>query len=332
VGRRSVWSDPEVIAKASEFLPAADEVWRLQRGSDLECQIFQEMANSGHYQGKGGTRQGIYVLSPSGRLLASANVLNPLEAKLLMERGLKAWKALPPSHRELDPRAASKGITRWEDSYPHDGLALRITLRELPKSGDPMDERKPPANRDHAWFSRTEARAWLPARLEVGAHTDLPRPLFERLACLHLVDAVRGQGLPYAPEEIEAGSLRSEVTARDGDLVHVAFRGEVSMRARGPWLLGENDWTPNAEYPRSIQVELLGSATFDTAAESFTDFELVATGARRGRSQFNGRSGPDDTGLIGFVFEPARSGPSSKVPPAFIDLYRQFGAEWVRAL
>ena len=31
------------------------------------------MADAGHYQGKGGTRQGIYAATPAGELLASVN-------------------------------------------------------------------------------------------------------------------------------------------------------------------------------------------------------------------------------------------------------------------
>ena len=47
-------------------------MWRLQRGVDAECRFFQSFADQGHYQARGGTRQGIYVCSPGGKLLASA--------------------------------------------------------------------------------------------------------------------------------------------------------------------------------------------------------------------------------------------------------------------
>ena len=51
-------------------------MWRLQRVQDLDATFFQEMANKGHYQTAGQTRQGIYVCSPNGKLLSSINSLN----------------------------------------------------------------------------------------------------------------------------------------------------------------------------------------------------------------------------------------------------------------
>ena len=75
-GRGSVWSDPELRALVVEHtVPCADEVWRLQRGDDGECRFFRAMADAGHYGKGGGTRQGIYLASPSGRLLSSINSL-----------------------------------------------------------------------------------------------------------------------------------------------------------------------------------------------------------------------------------------------------------------
>ncbi len=269
------------------------------------------------------------MLSPSGRLLASGNALRPGEALALMDRGLNAWKVLPWAARELDPRARGTQVARWEDSFPEAGLALRITLRELPANGDPSSDRRPPANRNHAWFSRDDARAFLPEQLAAGERGTLPHELFARLACLHLVDAVHGQGLPFAPEELEAGELSSKILENEAGRLRVSFDGFVRMVAKGPWLLGANDWVPNAEYPRSIALKLAGTASYDTATERFTSFELIAVGHRRGRTQFNGRSGPDDAGEMGFVFELVREGPSSKVSPSFVDLYRKFGATWV---
>lgn len=321
-----------VISRASKFIPAADEVWRLQTGTDPESQIFQAMADGGHYQAAGGTRQGIYVVSPSGRLLASANALDPMATLALMEKGLAAWNKLPQAERQLDSRARDKVNPRWEDFFPERGLTLRVTLRDLPRNGDPTAKRKPPANRDHAWFTRAEVREFLPKRLEVGQRSELPRELFERLACLHLVDAVYGQTLPFAPDEIRAGSLECEVVERRDQTVQVAFEGSVKMVADGPWLLGENDWTPDREYPRSATLDLIGNAIYNTDSLAFTHFELIATGLRRGGTQFNGRAGAEDEGAIGFVFQPTLDSPSARVPPAFIDLYQQFGADWVRGI
>jgi len=58
------------------FVPAADEVWRLQRGGDEECLFFQRAVNGGKVITDNRTRQGIYVMSPSGKTLARVNSLD----------------------------------------------------------------------------------------------------------------------------------------------------------------------------------------------------------------------------------------------------------------
>ena len=71
-----------------EFVLAADEVWRLQGGKDHriyrtnggddpECLSFQMLAARGHYGPGGGTKQGIYACTPTGKFLASINSTDP---------------------------------------------------------------------------------------------------------------------------------------------------------------------------------------------------------------------------------------------------------------
>ncbi|MCH7704399.1 MAG: hypothetical protein IIB61_04735 [Planctomycetes bacterium] len=111
-----------MIKLAARFVAAADEVWRLQRNKDPDCLVFQSMADHGHYRGVGGTRQGIYVCSPAGKLLASANVLEPKQVIEVLRRGLDAWDALPDEQRRLPPGTSLEPRHCWEDSYPNGGL------------------------------------------------------------------------------------------------------------------------------------------------------------------------------------------------------------------
>ena len=70
-----------MIEISKNFIPATDEVWRLQGVVDKDASIFQEMANKGHYSRVGGSRQGIYVCTPKGDLLSS---INSLDADLVL--------------------------------------------------------------------------------------------------------------------------------------------------------------------------------------------------------------------------------------------------------
>ena len=81
----------------------------MQGAQDEDAIMFQSMADKGHYRKKGGTRQGIYVLSPSGDLLSSVNSLNPDVVLDVIKEGLKKWDTLPRKQKRL-PKKFSKKI------------------------------------------------------------------------------------------------------------------------------------------------------------------------------------------------------------------------------
>ncbi len=322
-GRRSVWSDARVVALAEEFVPAADEVWRLQRGTDADCRFFQRMVNGGELVTDGDSRQGIWVCAASGRLLASINSRDPDRVLATLRRGLAAWSSLPESERHLAEGVEIDPEHRWEDSYPEGGLVLERIARDLVDEGTPECERSARWNRDFAWFTRAEARAWLPADPRPGDERAVPADSARRLVRFHLVDNVRGQTLPYAEDEVREAELLIAVVSRVGSTVELALRGSTDAVAAGTWLLGENLWEPRREFARGIATRLRGRATYDLEREAFTRFELVAIGRRFGRSQFNHRR-DDPPSLIGFHFTLARSKP--RIAPTFVAVY---DADWV---
>ena len=144
-GRRSVWSHPDLIRMARRFVPAADEVWRLQRGSDADCQFFQRTINGGELVTDGASRQGIWICAPGGVLLASINSLRPEKVLATLERGWKAWESLPEEKRRVPAGAGLEPAHRWEMSFPDGGLALERVARDLPEEGVAAAEPSTPA-------------------------------------------------------------------------------------------------------------------------------------------------------------------------------------------
>ena len=163
----------------ARFVPAADEVGRLLRVSDAEARLFQGVAALGHYAARAGsTRQGIYAMTPSGKLLGSWNSRQVREVQRQLRAALAAWDALPEAERY--PSEALAAGPRFEDRYPEDGLALLATSRDLPRTPetrDPADWRTHAWNVDHLWFTAAEARALAEGRL--------PEPAAIRLVRLH---------------------------------------------------------------------------------------------------------------------------------------------------
>ena len=191
-------------------MPAADEVHRLQsQKGDPELELFQMVADKGHYGGNGPntTRQGIYAFSPSGVFLGSRNTHNVEELKRMLDQALERYERLPREQRlrATDPVADVSKLKRWERLYPSDGLVLRVFTRDLPREDEPADWRADAWNQDFAWFRSDEVTRLVPAKLEEGASTEWPIELVNRLARTAFLDVVRGQTPPFAAEDVKVG-------------------------------------------------------------------------------------------------------------------------------
>jgi hypothetical protein len=304
-----------VLKLAARFVPAADEVYRMQdleTGTDPECRLFQKFAELGHYRRPGATRQGTYCVSPSGVLLGSVNSNDPKRVADLLERSLARWGTLKREERLLptDPRKQLADIKRPERRYPEGGLVLNVTSRDMPREKAKANPtragwRELAWNQDFAWFTKAEARQFVPPEAKVGNKQGLPVPLLHRIACAHLVDNVRGQTSPFEESEVKKARLSTEVTAVDGDVVSLRLEGETRTAMEG---LREH----------GLEMRLLGKATFDRAKGRFLTFELVAVGSRWGGTRYNGRRGDADAAPIGILFTLAGDGPCERVAPAFI--------------
>ena len=298
----------------------------MQRSKDPDALIFQEMANQGHYRGEGATRQGIYVISSSGKLLSSINSLNADKVLETIKDGLEKWYDLPSSERYLSNNLGLKTIHRWENSYPEQGLVLTSVNADLftypPKNADRSDR----WNMDYVWFNQSEARHWLPDDSQKGDVYELPEKLANRLICFHLVDNVRGQTLPFSPQEIKKSGWKIEVLERHLSNVRIKIRGQSKAVSKGAWLLGENDWAPDYLLDHGMDTEILGSASYNLEQKKFTKFELVAIGKRYGKTEFNGRKNSPDSSYIGFFFSINQNRISERIAPAFVDIYN---TDWI---
>jgi hypothetical protein len=308
------------------FVPAADEVSRLQRVDTPEGRYFRVLAEQGHYAGRTtptDTRQGIYAAAPNGRLLASINTRSAEQMARMLREALAAWERLPDDERWLaDEELRGDPGRRDVEQYPEGGLALRAHYRDLPRDGAQDDWRADARNRDYAWFKADEAARFVPAET-VGATREVDAALLVRLARLHLVDIVRGQSHVYRPEHVERAALTARVTAvEDGALV-LAFDGAVRLAEEGTWgVAGYHDMRKEEQRPQSrgFDGRLLGRGRWDVAAQRFTAFELVALGTRWGGTRYNGRADDLEPGAMGVAFVLAP--PEERVAPAAAWEYR----------
>jgi hypothetical protein len=305
-----------VLKLAANFVPAADEVYRMQNlktGTDPECRLFQKFSEISHYRFPGSSRQGTYCVSPSGVLLGSINSNDPERIAELLELSLIKWGTLRREERLLptDPRKQLTDIKRPERHYPEGGLVLHLTSRDLPREKGQANSaiagwRELAWNQDFAWFTKAEARQFVPSEAKVGKKQDLPAPLLHRIACAHLIDNVRGQTVPFEERQLKKARLATEVTAVSGDVVTLRLEGETRAVIEG-------------QRQHGLDMQLLGKATFDLAKGRFLTFDLVAIGSRWGGTRYNGRRRDTDPAPMGILFNLADDTPCERVAPAFSD-------------
>lgn len=303
-----------MLKLTEKFVATTDEVYRLQNlktGTDPECRFFQKFAEVGHSRQPGASRQGTYCVTPSGVLLGSINSNDPKRIIDLMEKSLAKWEALKREERlsAEDLKKQQTDIKRGERFYPKDGLVLLVTSRDLPpeaKGEKPAKEdwRALAWNHDFAWFTKAEAKQFLPAEPKVGAKHDLPEPIVHRIACAHLIDNVRGQTSPFEEDHVKKARLTATVTAVKDDVVTLRIEGETKTEMERPRKHG-------------LDMRLLANATFDLKKERFRTFEMVAVGPRWGGTQLNGRWRDADAAPIGLVFTLAEDTPCQRIAPAF---------------
>lgn len=285
IDRQLAWSEANVAALLERFVPCADEVWRLQNTDAPDALVFRSFCDQGHYRDrpKSATRQGIYAITPAGELLGSWNTRRPEVVERNLLAALARWDAMDEAER-LPEEDLFGPISRAEDAYPVDGLALRAFTRDLPREDGTEGWRGRAWNLDHAWFSAAEARA-------LAEEGKLPERAADRLVRIHTRDNVRGQTRPFPKGTARAASLTSEVVEEREGEVDLVLTGAAHTVHTGEWRTQDRGTEPS-EQTRSFEGTMYGRATWN--GERFTRFELAIAGTRTGATRYNGRR--DDPG------------------------------------
>jgi len=305
-----------VLALTEPYIPAADEVEKLEFGTDAASQFYKKIATR-HVSGLR-TTQGTYIVTPSGILLSSVHRIEEADLETFLERGLEQYTQLSKQVR-LGTRALQS--VKRTSLYPEQGLALKVILRKfyhqkpVGRAAIGMVER----NRDFAWYQKEEARRFLPTTPKIGDVHTVPGKLVERLARFHFTDTVRAFADPYPAHCVKEAWLKASVLEVNDGIVNIRFNGVVrsvqndtprfgvlSMRGRLP-----------RRPERNFQADLLGYAIFDLGKQRFTKFELVALGTQQGGGE---RSSPFAV-PIGVALTLATDTPMERVEPLRLKMY-----------
>jgi hypothetical protein len=316
-GRELAFSDVKVVKFVNEnFVAVAGDDWYQRRRRDAEGEFFRKVADQGPHKGFGGsTRQGIYVLTASGRLLGFNNRQDAASVYALLRRGYFSWRRQPPEDRQpgavtiADPDRVDGNYHR---QAPPGGLVLNVYTRVLDRT--PSGELCPGScefpgghrsARDHLWLTEADWKALIPAEPRQGDVLPVPDRVARRIARFHLVDNTRGEPAFWERRQVHAAALKLTVEEAGAKLVR--------LRIDGSFLLA------NAADPlrakRGFDARLLGYIRYDVAKQTISHFDLLAVGNHWGEGPYTPMARPGRAPL-GIAFELSRGeAGADRIPP-----------------
>ena len=261
--------------------------------------------------------QGLYVITPSGKLLAGGNTVSePAAVAREMDKGLERYLKMPREERLLpkapDPARDRASAAPSDPQPPANGLILRMVTRGLPTDGMKTSDIRHHSfvKLDRVWYTQKEALSFVPPELKVGAKAPVRTAAVQRLALLYL--GVYAQTMFYwQMEEVKEASLTAEITAVKDDAVEIRYSGRARMEATGS--------------KRGYDADLLGKATWRPRSQTFSAFELLSIGIHTLGSWEKTDDGNPRSGPMGVLFTLNGKNANDQVVPALYRLY--FSAE-----
>ncbi|MEX0714208.1 MAG: hypothetical protein WD278_17875 [Pirellulales bacterium] len=319
-GRALAFADPEIIRMAShDFIPVAGDDWYQRRRQDAEGEFFRSVADQGPRKGAGGaTRQGIYCLTASGKLLAYKNAgQNPQVMREVLRDALVAWNRLPSDERrpgavEIPP--LERADDRYTRTLAEGGLVVNVYTRALERNEDRTLETCSTRGTgyegfatalDHLWLTEADGRSLLPDSPREGQAYPLAPRIAERILRFHLVDNTRGEPPFWRADDIRSSRLTVEIEAVTPE--------QVRLRLEGQALLATDADPARAE--RGYDASLLGWITFDRKRQ-IDAFDIVALGEHWGEGPYTRGARPGRTPLAIVMQLTAGDSPADRVPPA----------------
>jgi len=318
VGRVLTFADPEIIKLASEkFVPVALDDWYQRRRKDAEGAFFRKVSDQGPRKssGENGTRQGIYVFTASGKLLAFRNHQDPDVMRTVFRQALTAWNKLPSS--EKDPGAVkipdpAKVDSGFERKLPKDAVILNVFTRILDKDakgdyshGTCEFTGGDRAAHDRLWLTADEWKGLIPKNPKVGDQVSVPERVAMRIARFHLIDNTRGEPPHWEINQVRKAKLAVEVTR--------VTEQKIELKIVGDFLLATSADAKKVD--RGFDLNLLGTIIVDRAKQRIERFDMVGLGDHWGAGPYTRQARPGRMPLgVAFELSPGDT-PSDQVPP-----------------
>ena len=283
MGRVSTFADPEVLKLTqTDFVPVSTDDWYTRRRQDSEGEFFRKVADQSPRKGlNGATRQGIYVFTADGELLAFKNNGGDAgDMKKVFALAKAKFDKLPEARRKpggVTVPAAGKPDANYLRVLPEDGIVLKVHGRILQAKAEAFVKGTcdftggDQASRDYCWITADEKKSLIPPKAELGFCYDLPAKIALRLARFHLIDNTRGEPEFWKKEHVRTNKITLTVTAVQDDAIELRLDGDVKLES------GEK---------LGYEPKLRGDLRYIPSKKAFDRFDIVALGDYRGHTTY----------------------------------------------
>ena len=301
-----------------KFIPVAVDINYLQHQKDTEGELFTKIVEQGHYAGRTkptNTRQGLYVATADGTLLASINTTRSSEVMKMMNKAIRQWEK---GGKDRNKKFAEENVPdkKFNLAFPEGGMILRETMRDLPRKQNPKHDTWR-HNFDYAWLTKDEVAEFVPKDPKVGVSYEIPDPLVKRFAKFHLVDQVKGESAAWKDSGIKTASLQATVRRVENGKVQIQLNGNANCIQPAT-----DEKNPYSGLPtnqeRGVEIKIAGWLTYDTATDTFAEFRLLGFGDRWGTATYSFRHRDMQRSPIGFAFEMLPTKSENQTRPKFL--------------
>ena len=318
----SVFSDQRVIDFIKQhFVPVTTDINLSQYRKDAEGDYFRKIAEQGHYAGRTKptrTRQGLYVATAGGDLLASINSTRADAVLKMMKQAVAKWQQRQALGKSDDGDKLSADVKRDKNYYvpfPEGGMILREVCRDLPREDEDFENWK--HNFDNVWLTAQEVDALKPTSAVVGQKYKVDDAVIRRLAQFHFVDHVNGECVSWKKDDVKEASLEAEVISVANDVVKIRLDGHARCVTSPSG--AHNPYTKTkVDKERGVDLRVVGYLNYQPSSKTFQSFELIATGPRWGTDTYNFRQKDMGPEPIGFAFRMLEKKPENMTQPKFL--------------
>jgi hypothetical protein len=191
MGRSALFGDPVIVRRLqTEFIPYAGDRQFLE--SRLGNWWYSIVRTLNPRLRQGMTTQGSYVIGCDGTSYANDNFNRDSHRfATLLDRGLAGFHRQPPGHAPTGENFAE--VCRIAQT-PADVSVVNVFARIKPLPAN-ADSQNALMGRDYMWIYDDEAK-------QILQSGQMPRALAARIVIFHVIDNVRGQVVPWHPQDV----------------------------------------------------------------------------------------------------------------------------------